>query len=339
MKLFSFKRTGRLPLKAWLPALPTFVIAALVLALTSTIQAAPPVAPQAVLLTNLLFQAQEPLCKDCHLAEYDAWKDTTHANATFDPAFQEQLSKSHNQEACLACHTTGFNSGSGQFMAEGVTCEACHGPYKEGHPKAETMQLPMESDTCRLCHLTTFTQWETSQHAANKIDCFDCHQAHTQGLRLGSAEKLCTACHADEQTRLAHSVHGITGVDCMSCHMTAVKMTAHPTSSTTKLSDHSFTVASDVCVRCHASSIHSASGANKAITVAPPNVALAAQAAEQQSQRITELEQALNETQARYTDLRNLAIVAMGLTLGTGGVIGLLLGVGGAALLARRKQS
>lgn len=337
MKLTSPNRAGRKFSQIWLPVLPTLVIAALILVLTNSAQAAPAVQP--VRLTNLLFQAEEPLCQTCHVEEYEAWKNTTHANATLDPVFQEQLSKSHNQESCLACHTTGFDSGSGQFMAEGVTCEACHGAYKEGHPKAETMQLPMESDTCRLCHLTTFTQWETSQHAANKIDCFDCHQAHTQGLRLGSAEKLCAACHSDEQTQLAHSVHGITGVDCVGCHMTAVKTTAHPTSTTAKLSDHTFIVASDVCVRCHASSIHSASGANKALTTTPPNVELATQATAQQNQRIAELEQALNQAQAHNTDLRNLAIVGMGLTLGVGGVVGLLLGVGGAALVARRKQS
>ncbi len=335
MKLSTHTGTGRRSARAWLPVLPTLIIAIVVLTLTSNAQAAPVV--QRVRLTELLFQTQEPLCQTCHVAEYEAWKNTTHAKATLDPVFQEQLSKTHNQEACLACHTTGFDSGSGEFMAEGVTCEACHGAHKEGHPKAETMQLPMESNTCRLCHLTTFAQWETSQHAANRIDCFDCHQAHTQGLRLGSQEKLCAACHSDEKTRLSHSVHGITGVDCNGCHMTPQAGTVnHPTGSTTQISDHTFTVASDVCVRCHSSSIHSTTENPKTTA---SNAASTALAAELQSQRVAELEQALNAAQQRTTDLRNLAIVAMGLTLGVGGMIGLLLGVGGAVLLARRKQS
>lgn len=337
MKFTSQNRTGRRLVRIWLPVLPTLVIAILALVLTSSSQAAPSVQP--IRLTKLHFQAQEPLCQTCHVEEYEAWKNTTHANATLDPVFQEQLSKSHNQEACLACHTTGFDSGSGEFMAEGVTCEACHGAYKEGHPKAETMQLPMESDTCRLCHLTTFAQWETSQHAANKIDCFDCHQAHTQGLRLGSQERLCAACHSDQQTSLAHSVHGITGIDCNGCHMTPQAGTvSHPTGSPTKISDHTFTVASDVCVRCHSSSAHKASAIENQVRPVP-NVQSTTLAAEQQNQRIVELEQALNAAEKRHNDLRNLAVVAMGLTLGVGGTVGLLLGVGGAALLARRKKS
>ena len=102
------------------------------------------------------------------------------------PVFQEQLAKSHNQPACLTCHTTGFDAGSGKFMSEGVTCEACHGPYKEGHPAGQTMQLPMESATRAGCAIRPpFEEWEKSQHAAKQIDCFDCHQAHTQGVRTG----------------------------------------------------------------------------------------------------------------------------------------------------------
>lgn len=30
--------------------------------------------------------------------------------------------------ACLRCHTTGYDDGTGEFVQEGVTCEGCHGP-------------------------------------------------------------------------------------------------------------------------------------------------------------------------------------------------------------------
>ena len=81
------------------------------------------------------------------------------------------------------------------------------------------MTLPMESKTCRTCHTEIFTKWEDSQHGAKNVDCFDCHVAHSQGLRLEPAEKLCSACHTDEQTKLSHEVHGISGINCVSCHM------------------------------------------------------------------------------------------------------------------------
>ena len=209
----------RLPAKGWVVILPTLIILAVVLLLTETTSAAPSPAHPRVASNQLTFQEQQPLCQTCHPDEYNVWKDSTHAQATLDPVFQAELAKSHNQDDCLKCHTTGFDTGSGKFMSEGVTCEACHGAYKKDHPAGQTMTLPIDAETCRMCHEAAFSEWETSQHAAQKIECFDCHQAHTQGLRTGSAETLCAACHTDEQTKLAHSVHGISGVDCGSCHM------------------------------------------------------------------------------------------------------------------------
>lgn len=331
----NLRDRGSGAIRGWWVILPTALILILVLALTSTSQAAPAPQPQP-LLTQLLFQEQQTPCQSCHPEEQAAWKNSVHAQAVLDPAFQEQLGKSHNQEACLACHTTGFDAGHGTFMAEGVTCEACHGAYKEGHPKSETMQLPMESATCRMCHTAAFEQWETSQHAANQIDCFDCHQAHTQGLRLGSQEKLCAACHSDEQTNLAHSKHGISGVDCMSCHMSSqMKETSDTGGIELAMSNHSFTVASDVCIRCHADSSHPETAANQLNTSTQAEEA--APASELQSRRLAELEQQVTAAEKQAGDLRNLAVLGMGLTLGIGGALGMVVGVGGATLLRRRK--
>lgn len=329
------KPAQKLHMQGWWAILPTLAILTVVLALTATapgVNAAPVV--RAAPSSTLRFQAQEPLCQSCHAAEYEVWKTTTHANATLDPVFQEELAKAHNQDACLACHTTGFDSGSGEFMAEGVTCEACHGPYKEGHPAGETMQLPMESETCRMCHSAAFGQWDTSKHAEANVDCFDCHLAHSQGLRLGTVEAQCAACHTDETTRLAHARHNITGIDCGSCHMAKqTHETAAATGTTMAMSNHTFAVASDVCARCHTDSIH---GADQVTNLAAPEENKAAVIANQ-SQRLAELEAQYNAAEKRNTDLRNIAVVAMGLAFGLGGALGLAIGIGGAALLGRRK--
>jgi hypothetical protein len=197
------------PASLWRLAITPILLMLLAFAVSGTASAAP------------ARQAQEPECQSCHPGEYDVWKSSKHAGAGLDPVFQGQLAKAHNQEECLTCHTTGVETGSGKAMADGVTCPACHGTYQAGHflrdgsqPTGTTMKLPVKSSaTCRTCHKAAFAGWETSKHAEKKIECFDCHLAHTQGVRTGSVDTLCAACHSDRGTQAAHSRHGINGVN------------------------------------------------------------------------------------------------------------------------------
>ncbi len=284
----------------WFAVIPTFMLLVLALTLTAVTNADTTAAAAADAQAIAQTQPGTPVCESCHQEEGAIWESSTHA-------------------------ATGK-----------VTCESCHGEYKEGHPKAETMLLPMESKTCETCHEQVFTEWKDSEHGAKGLDCYDCHQAHSQGLRLGSQNELCAACHTNEQTTLAHSVHGITGIDCGGCHMTATARTTGGDAVT--VSNHTFTVASDVCMRCHSNSVHPKSAAGQTATAAPKvdDVALAAAV---NSQRVAELEEALNDVEARNTDLRNVAVMGMGLTFGIGGVLGLVVGVMGTVLLGKRKQS
>jgi hypothetical protein len=326
-KWFAQARQSRLA--GWWVVLPTLLILGLMLVLTSTSGASATSQPR-VLLTTVLFQEQKPLCQSCHPKEYADWQNTTHANATLDPAFKEQLSKVANQAACLTCHTTGFDKGSGQFLSEGVTCEACHGPYKEGHPNAATMQLPMASDTCHVCHQQTFKEWEGSQHAANKIECFDCHMAHSQGLRTGSEQTLCAACHSERQTQVAHATHGISGVDCASCHMSQQTMSDTP-GMEIKARNHSFAVSADVCAGCHEATIHTS---NKLSLAAAAGQADAAKLTEQ-ANRVPELQQQLSDLEQRLASIRNLGIAGSGLAFGFGGFLGLIAGIIGMSIYKR----
>ena len=118
-------------------------------------------------------------------------------------------------------------------------------------------------DLPRDAHESTFADWETSQHGDKNVDCFDCHLAHSQGLRLEPQEKLCSACHTDEETQLAHNVHGISGINCVSCHM-AKQPAKAADGSTTSMSSHNFTVASDICAGCHSGSLHGETSAKAA---------------------------------------------------------------------------
>jgi hypothetical protein len=248
------KWSVRLRLGGWWAVIPTLAITGLMLFLTGTSGAAPAAQPR-VLLTNVLFQQQTPVCQSCHADEYRAWQAGSHAKATLAPAFKDALSKAGDQAACLTCHTTGFDTSSGKFLSEGVTCEACHGPYRAGHPNAATMQLPMASDTCHVCHQQTFTEWQASAHAGKNIECFDCHQAHSQGLRAGSVNELCGTCHSDKQTEMAHATHGINGVDCVSCHMSK-ELVSNGSGMQIMAPRHTFKVSADVCAGCHEATIH-----------------------------------------------------------------------------------
>ncbi len=328
----------------WAILLAPLLIAVLVLLLTETTQAAPPFAPAVHPTDQLMFQTSRPTCQSCHPQEYADWQNTMHAQAALDPAFKEQFEKSHNQGDCLKCHTTGFNNETGKFSWEGVTCEACHGPYKPGHPAAETMQLPMESATCRVCHQTAFGEWDKSQHAQRKIECFDCHNAHTQGVRTGSTATLCAACHNNQQTQFAHSRHGIGGVECTNCHMAASKKNTAGTTSMAgaeiQAKSHTFVIPADVCNRCHAGTIHPAAGAgqtsvSRPLTVEP--LVSGAAAPPTNAAREAELEAEINALQGRLNALRDAAVISMGLALGFGGFVGLVAGVVGMSLWHRSR--
>lgn len=243
-------------------------------------------------------QDAAPVCKSCHAVEDAAWAASPHGQA-------------------------------------GATCETCHGEYKEGHPASGTMTLPMASEACETCHVTQFAEWKNSEHGDKNVDCYDCHKAHDQGLRIEPEAKLCSACHTDEETQLAHGVHGISGVNCVACHMSAETAQAAD-GSTKSMSSHTFTVASDICAGCHSGEIHSETAAKAAqkSTQAEEAVKYAAE----QGQRIGELEAQVNADQQQINNLRNIAVVSMGLTLGVGGALGLIVGVAAATLVSRRKQ-
>lgn len=119
-------------------------------------------------------------CKTCHMSDakgnqYKKWMASSHAGA-FDTlgtpqakAVAEKAGVTGNpQESpkCLSCHVTGFEAPkelkqASLTTAEGVSCEACHGPgseYKEikimkdvAAAKAKGLVMPTE-ETCTKCH-------------------------------------------------------------------------------------------------------------------------------------------------------------------------------------------
>ena len=153
---------------------------------------------------------------------------------------------------------------------------------------------------------------------------------------MPTEEELCSSCHSNVETELAHAVHDITAVNCSGCHMAVSEREKAEAASegVSVVSNHSFTVASDVCIRCHSS----AAAATESGTGGAPTRGETTRQLQVANERIEELETQVNTTTAQAAQLRRNAIVGMGLTMGIGGFLGLVIGFAGALLISRRPR-
>ncbi len=118
-------------------------------------------------------------CKVCHVSEksgkaFPIWEKSAHAKAYATLATPEALEvgkklgieNPQKSDKCLVCHVTGFAADKSLkdttlTLAEGVSCEACHGPgsdYKamsimkdRAKAVAAGLLIPTEK-TCLTCH-------------------------------------------------------------------------------------------------------------------------------------------------------------------------------------------
>ena len=126
-------------------------------------------------------------CALCHQAEVQDWQTSPHAGAmtSMDPAALTQCQENQGTDCtCLSCHTSSFDPTAQTVPHEGVTCEACHGKFVEGHPENGEMKLSVDSSVCSECHTETHNSWENTAHAQAGVQCIGCHRSHTQNLRL-----------------------------------------------------------------------------------------------------------------------------------------------------------
>jgi hypothetical protein len=173
-------------------------------------------------------------CKDCHLSEVEQGSVTLrnsygHAKHVFMqkiPCQRCHMGSLHtfapNEQACLGCHADKTIHGLG--MA-GFSCLKCHS-YSEKAPKMISNDRclgchknfprkgPMSSLKCFDCHhphgqikptnsdcLKNCHGYETKvgQHNLHmtkaKLNCLDCHKAHTWAIGKQEARNLCNRCH------------------------------------------------------------------------------------------------------------------------------------------------
>ncbi len=194
-------------------------------------------------------------CRECHETEYAEWSHTTHASATFSSNFQVLLQQTAQPGECFACHTTGYNTTSGQFILAGVTCEVCHGSFRPTHPD-ESMSIATSASLCGGCHTETLAAWQKSHHGQANITCIDCHEVHTQHTRAAVATNaLCLDCHVSHLQDFIHVEHELDSVHCVDCHLPK-QMDFDSTKAVEgqAMIDHTFTAVPATCDRCHADS-------------------------------------------------------------------------------------
>jgi hypothetical protein len=261
-------------------------------------------------------------CAGCHKDIHTTWSGTLHSQAFSSPIFQEDWVKQSSAASCLECHTTGYDPKTGKYAEAGVTCESCHGPLQQDHPK-NPMPVTPDYTLCANCHKTTTDEWRASKHGQVNIDCESCHNSHSQKPRAETVNELCGTCHKDTGSSFTHGTHSNSGLQCSDCHMNA----ASHTSSTGGLfaTGHTFAVGSEACINCHKDTVHTRdtivqlTGQNTGEALSPEELAKQVQ---DQEQTIKSLE---SQSSVRlYTGLMQ------------GAIVGLIIGGTAAWVVARR---
>lgn len=192
-------------------------------------------------------------CVECHASEYEAWVGTKHAQASSEEPFRVEWAAHGRPATCLRCHTTGYEPQTGETALAGISCEACHGPFKPGHPPA-VMAIAREAGDCGDCHLTTYNEWQLSVHAQQNVTCISCHAVHSQAHTTSNGQLPCATCHEERYQAFAHATHASVGADCTTCHMYMP-----PTRDKTEgrvSTGHTFTIGPEACASCHRDTIH-----------------------------------------------------------------------------------
>jgi predicted CXXCH cytochrome family protein len=219
-------------------------------------------------------------CAGCHTEYQTTWQSGPHGQAGSDPVFLEEWTKQGKPGACLVCHTTGYDPATATFKADGVTCEACHGPAPADHPKTP-MPVDRSTDLCGRCHSDTrfgWQDWKVSTHYQRGMDCATCHDPHSAALKKVSAplgdgtatdeiSQLCINCHKENSMDFPYTSHHKQGVSCVDCHVNHLE-NAERTAHT--VPDHSFNASLKSCNTCHAQQMHGPTAAIGAVEVNAP---------------------------------------------------------------------
>ncbi len=229
-----------------------------------------------VLFTAVLAQAgspqqeqpppgQEPLldCRECHWDIYLNWEQSAHGRGLTcgqcHLADQEDHARRGHgaqggAQACMDCHTTGYNATTDTWQEDDVHCTACHTPVDPNHPDA-----PMPTDRsealCGRCHIQARFEWQVSAHGQAGVVCVSCHSQHNTSLKEKSVSAQCADCHETHAEGFSHSIHYEQGLSCANCHLAPLE---GPLGEGSAKRSHTFDVDVKTCVGCHEEGLHNA---------------------------------------------------------------------------------
>ncbi|MDI6695870.1 MAG: multiheme c-type cytochrome [Anaerolineales bacterium] len=263
-------------------------------------------------------------CAACHKEIHTDWTSTRHAHAFSSPIFQRDWSELSKQTSCLQCHTTGFNAQDGSYAEEGVTCEACHGPFQPDHPAAQ-MPIKPTAELCASCHKSTTDEWRASPHSAANVRCQSCHNPHAQTPMADSITALCTNCHKERGDSFTHSTHASVGLECSNCHMYTAPREGDPIGGLVS-TGHTFSVGSEACIGCHQDTVHTRDELVKlgGVVIPTPEV------------DVEELQRTIQSQEELISNLRVAGQSRLYTGLIQGAVIGLVTGGAAAWIVSRR---
>ncbi|MBN2115348.1 MAG: hypothetical protein JW730_02185 [Anaerolineales bacterium] len=218
-------------------------------------------------------------CVVCHTEFQMSWQNGAHGQAGSDPVFMEEWNAQGKPGACLVCHTTGYDPATATYKADGVTCEACHGPVPADHPKTP-MPVDRSTDMCGRCHSDTrfgWQDWKISTHYQRGMDCATCHDPHSAALKKVVAPRdsqksddisqLCITCHKESSMDFSYTAHAQKDISCVDCHVNHLENADRQAHT---VPDHSFNASLKSCNTCHAQQMHSATEAIVPEGTTPP---------------------------------------------------------------------
>jgi predicted CXXCH cytochrome family protein len=193
-------------------------------------------------------------CGECHPDIANHWAASPHAHAYDDPYFQERWEGMGTPGECLSCHTTNYIASTGEYSAEGVYCEACHGVTLENHPP-EIVPILADTEYCGECHTTTLSEWKTTAHAPAGVGCMSCHDPHSQQSLFEIKDDLCINCHQEDMERYLEDTHLQKGIGCVDCHALVIPPEEPPEDGIVP-TGHAFNITPATCVACHTDALH-----------------------------------------------------------------------------------
>ena len=259
-------------------------------------------------------------------------------NAAPAAGLVEPQTQTPETPVCATCHTQAETDWQASPHAKaGATCESCHGAYKEGHPTGETMTLPMESETCQTCHDGCVQSVGNQCPYGGRRGLLRLPQGtHPGPAHRALGEVVFSLPHQGRDPadawRPRNQRHRLRELPHEPANEGSMRRTAATKSATTP-SPSLPTCAPGATPEV----IHGAQSA--AEPTAQTKAEIEAAALERQDQRVSELEDQVMDYSQQVGRLQNIAIIGMGLSLGIGGMVGLIIGVAAVTLMGRRKQS